>query len=127
MNQFNPLKYRGVFDYPIIQTHNLLPSRNMTVGEEITQKYREPANPVNTSGHVLEFLGWSGGATGTGRRKPTYLGKPSAGRVLDQREAWIQIWLQKGRNEYEKEQLRIAAQQGRKEAGSVSAKKSTQR
>lgn len=124
MNQFNPLKYRGVFDYPIIQTHNLLPSRNMTVGEEIKEEHKNPANPVNTSAHVLEFLGWSGGAKGTGRRKPTYLGAPSAGRVLDQREVWIENWLQKGRYEHEKEQLRIAAQQGRKEAGSISAKKS---
>lgn len=124
MNQFNPLKYRGVFDYPIIQTHNLLPSRTMTPGEEITREHKEPANPVNTSGHVLEFLGWSGGAKGTGKRKPTYLGLPSAGRVLNQREAWIQIWLQKGRYEYEKEQLRLARQQGRKENGGVSAKKS---
>lgn len=127
MNQFNPLKYRGVFDYPIIQTKNLLPSRNMTPGEEITREHKEPANPVNTSGHVLEFMGWSGGAKGTGRRKPVYLGVPTVGRILDQKEEWIQNWLQKGRYEYEKEQLRIAAQQGRKEAGSVSAKKSAQR
>lgn len=115
--QFNPLKYHGVFDRPIVSTRNLLPSRDMSVGEEITQEHREPANPTNTSGHVLEFFGF------TGRGKPKYMGTPNQGRVLDQREVWIQNWLQKGRYEHEKEQLRIAARGFKKDTG-VSAKKS---
>jgi hypothetical protein len=92
MSQFNPLKYRGVFDRPIISTKNLLPSREMTVGEEIKQEHREPATPASTSEHVLKFFGFS-----IGRGKPKYLGTPSKASILDQREQWMEIWLQKGR------------------------------
>lgn len=143
MNQFDSLRYRGVFDYPHIQTRNLLPEAVESSGyyqssSEVavlnqpriegsstygvsavvdnTNHDAKPVNPPFTSAHVLEFMGWTG-------RHAKYTGEPNPGRVLDQRAAWIQIWLEKGRHEAEREQQRKA----RQEASSVSAKKSAQR
>jgi hypothetical protein len=101
----NPLKYRGVFDYPNNQSANLLGlvRHNATkvydsyTGEEQNEIYSvsapEPggANPPSTSEHVLKFLGW------TGRGKHTrYTGKISEKSVLDQKAAWMSEWLRKG-------------------------------
>jgi hypothetical protein len=101
----NPLKYRGVFDYPHNQSANLLgPVRHKAVkihdpvsDEEYNEVYAvsapEPsgANPPSTSEHVLNFLGW------TGRGKNTrYTGKVATGNVLDQRASWMSEWLRKG-------------------------------
>jgi hypothetical protein len=101
----NPLKYRGVFDYPHNQSANLLgPIRHKATkvydsytGEEQNEIYSvsapDPAgaNPPSTSEHVLKFLGW------TGRGKHTrYTGKISEKSVLDQKAAWMSEWLRKG-------------------------------
>ncbi len=70
----NPLRYRGVFDYPHNQSANLLDS-----------------TAPSTSLHVVRFLGW------TGRGKHTrYTGKPMPGSVLNQKAAWMAEWLRKG-------------------------------
>lgn len=131
MNPFDPLRYRGVFDYPTVRTHNLLPPGNdeETAYEDTrvgrtriekwekshTVKHEDPANPVFTSEHVIRFFGWAG-------RHAKYVGNPNPGTVLDQRQAWIEIWLQKGRHEAEREQQRKAAK-----IASVSTQKSAQR
>jgi hypothetical protein len=101
----DPLKYRGVFDYPHNRSANLLgPIRHKATrvydpysGEEQIEVYAvsapEPggANPPSTSEHVLKFLGW------TGRGKRTrYSGNPAEGNVLSQKAAWMSEWLRKG-------------------------------
>lgn len=62
--------YRGVFDYPCVRSKNLL-----------------DGTAPDTSAHVLKFLGL------TSTAHPKYRGVPG-GRVLDQRNDWIQHWLQ---------------------------------
>lgn len=72
----NPLKYRGVFDYPNNQSANCLNYGGV-----------DP----QTSAHVLKFMGW------VGRGKHTrYSGNPSTLSVLDQKAAWMSEWLRKG-------------------------------
>ena len=77
----NPLKYRGVFDYPYNQSTNLIDAKRNKDGEP---------NPPSSSEHVLKFLGW------TGRGHAKYTGKVSTQSVLDQKAAWIALWLRKG-------------------------------
>jgi hypothetical protein len=75
MASVDPLKYRGVFDFPHNQSANLLDS-----------------TAPSTSTHVTKFFGW------TGRGKHTrYTGKPMTGSVLEQQAAWMSEWLRKGR------------------------------
>jgi hypothetical protein len=74
--QFDPLKYRGVFDYPHNQSANCL---------------NYGGTDPETSAHVLKFMGWEG------RNKHTrFTGKASTKSVLDQKAAWMSQWLQKG-------------------------------
>lgn len=101
----DPLKYRGVFDYPNNQSANLLGSvrlqyyrtyedvSGMTNREIVAVSLPDPhgstASP--TSDHVLKFMGW------VGRGKHTrYNGNPSTLSVLDQKAAWMSEWLRKG-------------------------------
>jgi hypothetical protein len=122
MNPFDPLRYRGVFDFPIIGSKNLLPSGNDRRGsfwwgplpDTEHGAAEPPANPPFTSEHVIRFYGWGG-------KRAKYIGSPNPGKVLDQQKAWIQIWLEKGRHEAEREQRRKA-----EKAARVSAKKSAQ-
>jgi hypothetical protein len=108
----NPLKYRGVFDYPNNQSANLLGSARQKFGgysgraflpgglgngrtDRVIESVSAPdptgANPPSTSEHVLKSLGW------TGRGKHTrYTGKISEKSVLDQKAAWMSEWLRKG-------------------------------
>lgn len=102
------LVYRGVFDL-------LNPSENLLNARTKVNKAGEIVPDVaHTSDHVLAFMGWS---AGNERRKPQYLGGPVTGfgLVLDQRAAWMQLWLQKGRTERERLDQREA------EKASVSA------
>ncbi len=79
----DPLKYRGVFDYPNNQSANLIDvPRNSQNDEAIV-----PAS----SFHVLRFMGWVGG------KHTRYNGNPSTLSVLDQKAAWMTEWLRKGR------------------------------
>lgn len=94
--------YREVFDYPHIRSGNLLESNEAD------------KNPPSTSRHVVQFMGWSTG------KHPQYLGLP-AGRVLAQKEKWMQLWLLKGRYEDARQRERQA------EKESVSAQESGRR
>lgn len=78
----DPLKYRGVFDYPYNQSANLLDAKRNKDGD--------PTPPASSS-HVLKFMGWEG------RGKSTrFTGKASLLHVLDQQAAWMSEWLRKG-------------------------------
>jgi hypothetical protein len=70
----DPLKYRGVFDYPQNQSANLL-----------------GASGTGSSLHVTRFMGWTGRGSST-----RYSGEPSTASILDQKAAWMSEWLQKG-------------------------------
>lgn len=80
----NPLKYRGIFDRPTIQSANLIDvPRDAKSGEPKVHA---------SSDHVLRFMGW------IGRGKRTrFSGKVSELSVLDQKAAWMSEWLRKGR------------------------------
>lgn len=98
----DPLKYRGVFDYPNNQSKNLI-----------------DAGAPSTSTHVVHFMGWTGG----GRRKLTFSGNLPTKSALEQKAAWMEEWLRKGqyagRDEQQAEETSVGTQKRSKRRASA--------
>jgi hypothetical protein len=83
----DPLKYRGVFDYPHNQSTNLLP-RTGNSERDAMSKVRKVER--STSLHVLEFKGWES----VQGHRPKYNGEPATTAVLSHQVGWMQRWIQ---------------------------------